>query len=431
MATSWSLLQFLGLCAWFGAFCSASPHWKHGRHPHHPHRPHHPHGLTVQQSDYLIKEIVQPQVSQPLPVRVEEVVVKAGPVDKCSVADLGQIQCGPPGISGPDCEAINCCFNGQQCYYGNAVTVQCIRDGQFVVVVARDVTVPRLSLDTVSLLGGNDPPCSPVASNPYFAVYQFPVSACGTNVIEERGHVVYENRMVSSYEVAMGPLGSITRDSQFEVLFQCRYSNTAVEALVVEVNAIRAPPPVAALGPLRVELRLANGQCVTKGCAEGDEAYTSYYNEADYPVTKVLREPVYVDVHILERTDPNIVLMLGNCWATSTPNPLSVPRWDLLVNGCPNQDDRYLTTLVPVTASSGVHFPNHHKRFIVKMFTFVDPQSLSPVQQTVFIHCNTAVCYPSAAQSCEQSCARKRRDVSSMPISNENTVSSGQVTLLP
>lgn len=53
------------------------------------------------------------------------------------------------------------------------------------------------------------------------------------------------------------------------VLFQCRYSNTAVEALVVEVNAIRAPPPVAALGPLRVELRLANGQCVTKGCAEG------------------------------------------------------------------------------------------------------------------------------------------------------------------
>nr|AAI55117.1 Si:ch211-245p7.3 protein [Danio rerio] len=67
MATSWSLLQFLGLCAWFGAFCSASPHWKHGRHPHHPHRPHHPHGLTVQQSDYLIKEIVQPQVSQPLP----------------------------------------------------------------------------------------------------------------------------------------------------------------------------------------------------------------------------------------------------------------------------------------------------------------------------------------------------------------------------
>ncbi len=53
------------------------------------------------------------------------------------------------------------------------------------------------------------------------------------------------------------------------LLFQCRYSGTSVEALVVEVNSVPPPPPVAAPGPLRVELRLANGQCVTKGCAEG------------------------------------------------------------------------------------------------------------------------------------------------------------------
>ncbi|NCF09026.1 hypothetical protein DK872_27745, partial [Kosakonia sp. MH5] len=76
-------------------------------------------------------------------------------LDKCAVADSEQIQCGLPGISGAACEAINCCFNGQQCFYGRAVTVQCIRDGQFVVVVSRDVTLPRLSLDSVQLLGGN------------------------------------------------------------------------------------------------------------------------------------------------------------------------------------------------------------------------------------------------------------------------------------
>ncbi|XP_067239460.1 zona pellucida sperm-binding protein 4-like [Chanodichthys erythropterus] len=333
-------------------------------------------------------------------------VAQAEPLDKCAVADYEQIQCGPPGISGAECEAINCCFNGQQCYYGKAVTVQCIRDGQFVVVVARDVTLPRLSLDSVRLLGGNDPPCSPVGSTPSFAIYQFPVTACGTSMMEDSGYVVYENRMTSSYEVGIGPLGSITRDSHFELLFQCRYSGTSVEALVVEVNTVPPPPPVAAPGPLRVELRLANGQCVTKGCAEGDEAYTSYYSDADYPVTKVLREPVYVEVRILERTDPNIVLMLGHCWATSTPSPLSLPQWDLLVDGCPYQDDRYLTTLVPVTGSSGLQFPTHYKRFVVKMFTFVDPSSLAPLQETIFIHCSTAVCHPSSG-SCEQSCARK------------------------
>ncbi|XP_048063868.1 zona pellucida sperm-binding protein 4-like [Megalobrama amblycephala] len=366
-----------------------------------------------------------PQQFQP-----KQPVAQAEPLDKCAVADYEQIQCGPPGISGAECEAINCCFNGQQCYYGKAVTVQCIRDGQFVVVVARDVTLPRLSLDSVSLLSGNDPHCSPVGSTPSFAIYQFPVTACGTSMMEDSGYVVYENRMTSSYEVGIGQLGSITRDSHFELLFQCRYSGTSVEALVVEVNTVPPPPPVAAPGPLRVELRLANGQCVTKGCAEGDEAYTSYYSDADYPVTKVLREPVYVEVRILERTDPNIVLMLGHCWATSTASPLSLPQWDLLVDGCPYQDDRYLTTLVPVAGSSGLQFPTHYKRFVVKMFTFVDPSSLAPLQETIFIHCSTVVCHPSSG-SCVQSCSRKRRDTHVKTISSEQTVvSSGEVNLV-
>ena len=61
--------------------------------------------------------------------------------------------------------------------------------------------------------------------------------------------------------------------------------------------------------------------------------YSDYYRDADYPVTKVLREPVYVEVRILERTDPNLVLLLEDCWATSTPNPLSLPQWSLLVDG--------------------------------------------------------------------------------------------------
>uniref|UniRef100_A0A673I3M1 Zona pellucida sperm-binding protein 4 n=1 Tax=Sinocyclocheilus rhinocerous TaxID=307959 RepID=A0A673I3M1_9TELE len=269
-------------------------------------------------------------------------------LDKCAVADYEQIQCGQPGISGAECEAINCCFKRQQCYYGRAVTVQCIRDGQFVVVVARDVTLPRLSLDSVRLLGGNNPPCAPVESTPYFAIYQFPVTACGTSMMEDSGYVVYENRMTSSYEVGIGPFGSFTRDSHFDV------------------------------------------------------------SDADYPITKVLREPVYVEVRIMERTDPNIVLMLGRCWATSTPSPLSLPQWDLLIDGCSYQDDRYLTTLVPVTGSSGLHFPTHYKRFVVKMFTFVDPASLAPLQETIFIHCSTEVCHPSSG-SCEQSCTRKLR----------------------
>lgn len=64
-----------------------------------------------------------------------------------------------------------------------------------------------------------------------------------------------------------------------------------------------------------------------------DVAYTSYYLDSDYPVTKVLRDPVYVEVRVLERTDPNLVLTLGRCWATSSPYPQSLPQWDLLIDG--------------------------------------------------------------------------------------------------
>ncbi|KAJ8371603.1 hypothetical protein AAFF_G00306890 [Aldrovandia affinis] len=288
-----------------------------------------------------------------------------------TVSDFERVQCGDTGIDGADCEAINCCFDRAQCFYAKEVTVQCLRDGQFVVVVASETTVPRLSLDS------------------------FPVSACGTAMREEGGYVIYENQLSSSYEVASGPLGSITRDSVHELSFQCR---------------------------------LANGQCDAKGCSDAN-VYSSYYSEADYPVTKVLRDPVYVEVRILERTDPNIVLTLEHCWATSTSSPVNLPQWSLLVDGCPYHDDRYLTTIVPVDHSSGLQNPTHYKRFIIQMFTFVDV-SLLPQKETVFIHCSTAACYPSATDSCERRCGRHRRHAASVQSREEMAVVSSGVIVV-
>uniref|UniRef100_A0AAR2KC53 Zona pellucida sperm-binding protein 4 n=1 Tax=Pygocentrus nattereri TaxID=42514 RepID=A0AAR2KC53_PYGNA len=367
----------------------------------------------------------------------------------CGVDDVDRVPCGEPGIDAAQCGAINCCFDGQQCYYGRTVTVQCTIDGQFVLVVARDTTLPRLSLDSISLLGGSDAPCSAVDSNADFAIYQFPVTACGTRAMELGGYVVYENKMSSSYEVGVGPLGAITRDSHYELYFQCRYADATVAALAVQLASNNPPMPVAASGPLMVELRLGSGQCVTKGCMQAQAAYTSYYGDADYPVTKVLREPVYVEVRILGRTDPNIALVLGRCWATSSPDPFSIPQWELLVDGCPYQHDSYLTTPIPVDGSSGLQFPSHYKRFVLKMFAFVDHASMAPLQEKVslfmktrglllsflfffqvFIHCSTSVCQLTAADSCEPRCSRQRRDVvaAGRKSSHQLTVvSSGEV----
>ncbi|CAJ1056895.1 zona pellucida sperm-binding protein 4-like [Xyrichtys novacula] len=359
----------------------------------------------------------------------------------CEVAENYKIACGAPGISASDCEAINCCFDGRMCFYGKSVTLQCTKDAQFIVVVARDATLPNIDLESISFYG-NDQSCSPVGTTSAFAIYQFPVTACGTVMTEEPGVLVYENRMSSSYEVAIGPAGAITRDSHYELLVQCRYTGTSVEALVIEVGLVPPPPPVAAPGPLRVELRLANGQCTTKGCVEEEVAYNSFYVDSDYPVTKVLRDPVYAEVRMLERTDPNIVLTLGRCWATADPYPHSLPQWDLLIDGCPYRDDRYLTTLVPVDASSGLMYPTHHRRFIFKMFTFVgtgpanpgkgeaaEPEVMTPLKEKVYIHCDAAVCQPSVGNNCEPRCFRQRRDIAASVLKgsrSETTVVSSQ-----
>ncbi|XP_072561974.1 zona pellucida sperm-binding protein 4-like [Paramormyrops kingsleyae] len=361
----------------------------------------------------------------------QQLAVKGAAYDKCQVYE--KVPCGGPAISKDACAAINCCFDGQQCYYGNAVTMQCTSDGQFVVVVAKDSTVPQLDVTSISMLGGKAAPCSPVATTDAFAIFTFPVTACGTVVKVDGDYVVYENRMSSSYEVGVGPLGSITRDSLYELLFRCRYWGTEVVSLVAEYQPIAAdvPFPLVVPGPLRVELRLANGQCYTKGCDEGAAAYTSYYQDSDYPVTKWLRQPVYVEVRLLSRTDPNLVLLLDSCWATPTPDPLSLPQWSLLEAGCPNPGDKYLTTLVPVDGSSGLPFPTYYKRFIVQMFAFVDPASKHHLQGQVFFHCSTAVCAPSATDSCEQRCFRKgRAAVCKDSFRHKAVVSSGEVKLV-
>lgn len=63
----------------------------------------------------------------------------------------------------------------------SSVTVQCTKTGEFIVVVAKDVTQPRIDIDTISLKGSG-PNCHYIDSNSEFAIYHFNASDCGTTV---------------------------------------------------------------------------------------------------------------------------------------------------------------------------------------------------------------------------------------------------------
>ncbi len=141
-------------------------------------------------------------------------------------------------------------LNEQQCYYGGQVrvlslimfmlhrlseltrsctfvpvTVQCIRDGQFVVVVSRDVTLPRTESGFSSSTGWKWPTLRSCGVHTFLCYIPVPcdhmwhendgehlhlvlfcfvgiqsIISCISIPRKDSGYVVYENQMTSSYE---------------------------------------------------------------------------------------------------------------------------------------------------------------------------------------------------------------------------------------
>ncbi|NXC50431.1 ZP4 protein, partial [Penelope pileata] len=328
--------------------------------------------------------------------------------DVCSaVRGQDRLLCAPLPISRGDCEVRGCCFNPRDkvktCYYGNTVTAHCTPDGQFSIAVSRDVTLPPVILDSVHLANGHSAGCIPAVKNSAFVVYQFPLSACGTTFQVTRDQAIYENELVASRDVKTGSFGSVTRDSTFRLRVRCSYSITgSFIPLSVQVFTLPPLPAVFQPGPLSLELRVAS-----------DESYSSYYTDSEYPVVKALRDPIYVEVRILQRTDPDLVLVLHHCWATPSSDPRQQMQWPILVDGCPYAGDNYQTQLVPLSIASGLLFPSHYQRFTLYTFTFVDSTSQEMLSGLVYLHCSASVCHQSVQESCTTTCpagARGKRN---------------------
>ncbi|NXW25462.1 ZP1 protein, partial [Circaetus pectoralis] len=315
--------------------------------------------------------------------------------EQCQVA-VGRMPCvAPQGREA--CLQAGCCYDDMDriapCYYGNTATVQCLLDGHFVLVVPRGLTTQPYNLDSVRL-ASTQAGCEPVRVTETFVMFRFPVTQCGTTVQVIEDRLIYENQLISTIDVQGSPRGSITRDSIYILQARCIYNASDLLPLRVEVAVPPTAAPLAMPGPLRLQLRIAT-----------DESYTSYHPDGDYPLVRVLRDPIYVEVRLLQKTDPNLVLVLHHCWASPSTDAAAEPQWPILVDGCPFAGDNYRTQLVPVgPASPQLPFPSHYQRFVISTFTFVEPPSMAVLEGEVYISCSASVCHLAQPEPCRPSC---------------------------
>ncbi|NXF54174.1 ZP1 protein, partial [Oceanites oceanicus] len=315
--------------------------------------------------------------------------------EQCQVA-VGRMPC--VALQGREaCLQAGCCYDDMDriapCYYGNTATVQCLLDGHFVLVVPRGLTTQPYNLDSVRLASAQAG-CEPVRMTETFVMFRFPVTQCGTTVQVIEDRLIYENQLISTIDVQGSPRGSITRDSIYILQARCIYNASDLLPLRMEVAVPPTAIPLAMPGPLRLQLRIAT-----------DESYSSYHPDGDYPLVRVLRDPIYVEVRLLQKTDPNLVLVLHHCWASPSTDAAAEPQWPILVDGCPFAGDNYRTQLVPVgPASPQLPFPSHYQRFVISTFTFVEPPSMAVLEGEVYISCSASVCHLAQPEPCRPSC---------------------------
>ncbi|NWI92238.1 ZP1 protein, partial [Pitta sordida] len=329
--------------------------------------------------------------------------------EQCQVP-VGRMPCmAPQGRDG--CIQVGCCYDDTDraapCYYGNTATVQCLREGQFILVVPRGMAVQPYNLDSVRL-AGSQAGCEPSRVSDTFVMFRFPVTSCGTTlqVIEDR--LIYENQLISTIDVQGSPRGSVTRDSVYILHARCIYNASDLLPVGMEVAMPPTAAPLAMPGPLGLQLRIAT-----------DESYSSYHPAGDFPLVRVLRDPIFVEVRLLQKTDPNLVLVLHQCWASPGSSATSQPQWPILVDGCPFQGDNYRTRMVPVgPASPELPFPSHYQRFVISTFTFVEAPGMAVMEGEVYISCSASVCHLAQPEPCRPSCqlgvpSRARRSLGS------------------
>ncbi|XP_039455438.1 zona pellucida protein AX 1 [Oreochromis aureus] len=252
------------------------------------------------------------------------------------------------------------------------MTTKCYPNGTITAVAVKLESVPSLVPSQLTL---KDRSCRPVFSDDRFARFSFSADSCGTSRTFFDNYMLYQNEISLYHKVTAK---TSPAEPEYRQTIYCYYMVNKTQTVAFS-HKPRSYDPRAEIGTglLMVQMRLAR-----------DAAYEHFYQAQDYPLKKYLRDPLFFEVVLMQSTDPQLELIVENCWATRQEDRTSVPRWDIIVNSCENRDDTHVTVFHPVM--DNVAMPSHVKRFSMRMFTFTNDNEV--LRDQIYVHCDAVIC---------------------------------------
>ncbi|XP_053301387.1 uncharacterized protein LOC128460294 [Pleuronectes platessa] len=272
---------------------------------------------------------------------------------------------------------------------------ECLPNGTITVLAVKLESVPSLKPSELTL---SDPSCGPVYSDDRHAFFVFTGNSCGTTRKFFSNVMLYENE-ISLPDELQPSQESETEEPEYELKISCYYDINTTRAVAFHPRPRRSEPFAEnAKGELEVVMRIAS-----------DESYRSFHRSEDYPIPKYLQQPLYFEIELMRSTNPQVSLVLENCWATLKDDRTSKPRWNLIIDGCANPVDPYQVVFHPVWAEARVPYPSHVKRFEVQMFAFAEDQD--NLSRQLFVHCDVAICDDRNGGVCNGQCSNQQNGI--------------------
>ncbi|KAK9535525.1 hypothetical protein VZT92_007900 [Zoarces viviparus] len=211
-------------------------------------------------------------------------------------------------------------------------------------------------------------------------MYAVPLDGCGVSK-HVFGQTVVHLLEVHGIHSLQRDHSSELENSPVRLMVECSSSPGSPGEVKLHVMG-QPPPPLVHTTPAAVTvlLRIAT-----------DESFTSFHPEAHLPLSLVRGRPVYVEVSLLDPTEPGLVLLVHSCLAyTQAP----YASWMLVYDGCPSRGD---SEPLPSPRSD----PLHIRRFTISGFLSLHSESPPYMAEGGYSHledpeiyffCSTEVC---------------------------------------